>query len=93
VSANPAGRPTAESRRLKAVAKMAELAEAYGGLDVLGPVEKELLLQAATVLLTRPTRAVDITRRANSVQRLLGRVAKMRGLDRGRVRSMTRFAP
>jgi hypothetical protein len=75
-SGNPGGRLSNAERERRAEAKARELAIEFGGFDTLSPVDRVLITQAATLLLRRPKSAEDLVRVANSLQRLLGGLAK-----------------
>jgi hypothetical protein len=70
------GRPSAAMKRAMIDAKARELAE--GAFDRLSKRDRELLLQAADLLISRPRNGEDKVRRANAVSRLLGRVHGLR---------------
>jgi hypothetical protein len=75
-SGNPGGRLSNAERQRRIEAQARELAVEFGGFEVLSPVDRVLLMQAAALLLRRPKSAEDIVRVANSVQRLLGGLSK-----------------
>jgi hypothetical protein len=79
-SGNPRGRPSVAERRAKIEAKVAELAQRYGGLGNLDAVDLERLHQAADLLLNRSH--LDRVRRANTIVRLLNALDRHHGLDR-----------
>src|SRR5262245_40114310 len=85
VSQNPRGRESKAQRQVRIENKARELAVEFGGFEAMSAVDQVLLTQAAIVLLRRPKSAEDVVRCANSVQRLLGGLAKRYGLDRKRV--------
>jgi hypothetical protein len=65
--------------RIRLEDKMAELAGQYGGLDVLSPLERTLVEQAAALLTRKgPVSAEDHVRISNAVVRLLSRLEKSR---------------
>jgi hypothetical protein len=76
VSANPRGRPSAAEKRAMIDAKARELSE--GQFDRLGARDRELLMQAAALLIGRPRKREDMIRRANAVTRLLTHVHGLR---------------
>jgi hypothetical protein len=78
VSGNPQGRMSNRERAERIEAKARELGAEFGGLEKLTPVDRELLKQAATLLLRRPKSAEDVVRVANSIARLLGGLSKRR---------------
>ena len=47
------------------------LAEEYGGWSVLTEIERTMLIQAATLLWSRPTNSYDRVRAANAIARCL----------------------
>jgi hypothetical protein len=78
---NP-GRPSAATKRGWVEAKTRELADAYGGLAKLSPVDRTLLESAAALLVRRPRNGEDSVRLANSISRLLNSVARRHGVRR-----------
>jgi hypothetical protein len=84
-SGNPQGPPSNKVRAEHIERKARELAAEFGGLDAMTPVDRTLMLQAATLLVRKPRTQVDVVRIANSVSRLLGIVSRRhpREPDRG----------
>jgi hypothetical protein len=74
-SGNRAGRESKAARQARLTAKMAELAEPFGGLGALDVLGRTRLEQAARLLLdTRHRSAEDEIRYVNAVERLLASV-------------------
>jgi hypothetical protein len=81
-SQNPAGRESKAARRARARQLVEAWAEPWGGSAALTPVARTLAMTAAEVFLSNPKSAEDISRRANSIARLL----QQAGLAGGRPR-------
>jgi hypothetical protein len=75
-NANPTGRPTKAQRHAQQVAKVAELASRFGGVENLDPIERERIRLAAQLLLRRPATHEDQVRCINSADRLIARVER-----------------
>jgi hypothetical protein len=71
VSQNPAGRESKAQRRERIERIVETWAAPYGGAAVLSPAELDLALAAAELSLSKPRRHEDLTRRANTLARLL----------------------
>src|SRR5262249_44630530 len=70
-SGNPGGRPSRAEREARRDAKMSELAQAFGGLENLNPLERERIKLASEMLLARPRNNDDRVRSTNLADRLL----------------------
>jgi hypothetical protein len=79
---NPAGRPTKAERQVCIEAKLAALAEPFGGTAVLPSIELERLRLAAELLTRRPPRADDRVRCVNAADRLIRQVERRVGRGR-----------
>jgi hypothetical protein len=73
-SGNPQGAMSAREKQERIEATARELAAEFGGYDALSPVNRTLVVQAATLLLRKPRTQVDAVRVANSIGRLLASV-------------------
>jgi hypothetical protein len=71
VSGNPAGKESRAQRRERIERIVEAWAAPYGGTAVLAPAELDLALAAAELSLSKPRRHEDLTRRANTLARLL----------------------
>jgi hypothetical protein len=79
-SGNPSGSVSKAEQERRLRAKVRELARPFGGLGVLGVLERVRLTQAARLLLDTRRRSVeDAIRYANAIERLLSSVEASRG--------------
>jgi hypothetical protein len=70
-SGNPFGRTSNAMQRAEVEAKARELAIEFGGFEALSIAKRELLMQAAMLLLRRPKTSEDVVRHANAVTKIL----------------------
>jgi hypothetical protein len=70
-SGNRLGRMSNAAQRAAVEAKARELAIEFGGFESLSVVKRELLIQAAQLLLRRPKTSEDVVRHANAVTKIL----------------------
>jgi hypothetical protein len=73
-SQNPAGKESNAKRHARREAIIAKWAEPFGGAATLSPAERDLLHQAADLVLRKPHNAEDAVRIANTVSKILAQV-------------------
>jgi hypothetical protein len=78
-SGNPAGSLSKAAKRARVLARAEELAQEFGGLDKLTPVDRLLVEQAAALSMKEPRAYEHIVRHANSINRLLSAVRAHNG--------------
>src|SRR5438128_6524854 len=89
ISGNPRGAESRAARQARIVARVAEWAAEWGGVEKLSAIERDLLRRAAELELIRPRRHEDAVRVANTISKLLAQT----GFNRHRSKSKALQSP
>ena len=87
-SGNPAGRPSAASKRERVEQKTKELAEPFGGLDALDAAERFHIELAAKLFLRPPSKRESATKLVYAAMAALGFVERRRAkMDKAKAKA------